>query len=100
VVWLTFLANLAACAGFVMIAVLRAKRIGGVAPWLLALVGAVDAGLFVLFRLFALLSDPYNAYEHFRTLATLELLDGLTMYGLGVLVLAAFYTLMPPTRRA
>jgi hypothetical protein len=98
--WLIFFVNLIACAGFIAIAVIRAKRIGGVAPWLLAAVGAVDAGLFVLFRLFEVVSDPSNMYESSRSLATLELLDGLAMYGLGVLVLVAFYMLMPPTRRA
>jgi len=97
--WLIFFANLIACAGFIAIAVMRAKRIGGVAPWLLAVVGAVDAGLFVLFRLFALVSDPSNMYARSRNLAMLELLDGLAMYGLGLLVLIAFYTLMPPARR-
>jgi hypothetical protein len=97
--WIAFFANMAACGGFVAVAALRAKRIGGVAPWLLALVGAVDAGLFLLFRLFDVLSDPYNGFETSRSLVTLELLDGLTMYGLGVLVLVAFYMLMPPTTR-
>ena len=88
--WLVFFVNLAACSGFVAITVLRAKRIGGVAPWLLALVGVVDAGLFILFRLYALLSDPY---DYGRS-------NGLTMYVLGVVVLVAFHSLMPKTRRA
>ena len=97
--WLTFLIDVAVAAGFVVAALVWGKRIGGAAPWLLALVGAVDAALLVFFRLLFVLGSRSAgvAFEH--SLNLLQLLDAASMFLCGILALVAFYLLMPKTVR-
>ncbi|HEY1957681.1 MAG TPA: hypothetical protein VGH28_18805 [Polyangiaceae bacterium] len=98
---LLFLVELAVPVAFVVLAVLFAKRVGGAGPWLLALVGVVDALLFLAFRAarwMAMGPRGYGAPIE-RIFNTLRFFDALAMFGCGFVALLACFLLMPKTPR-
>jgi hypothetical protein len=99
---LIFLLELAVPVAFVVVAALFAKRVGGAAPWLLALVGVVDAFLFLAFRVAGWMVRGPRGYAMSgeRIFNLLRLLDGVAMFGCGLLALVACLLLMPKTPRA
>jgi len=86
-------------------AIVLAKRIGGAAPWLIAAVAALDALIVALFRGYVFVRDmnrPSLGYSYFDddpTLRVLQMLDVLATYTMGIVMLVAFWLLMPKTVR-
>jgi len=93
-IWLAFLVNMAVAIGFAVIAAISAKRIGGVGPWILTAVGAIDAFLILAYRItFTISVGPHDL------VLVVEGLDALLTMLSVVLVLVAFGLMMPKTIR-
>jgi len=98
--WLTFLVNMAVSGGFVLVCVLQAKRIGGVGPWLVASLGAVDALLILMFRVHAMMGrGTESLFEYEQTMIILESIDAFFTMLSAVLALVGFALMMPKTPR-
>jgi len=100
--WLGFLVNMTCAGGFVLVCALRAKRIGGVGPWLVASIGAIDALLILMFRIHSLMGrDPTASFMDFeRNMLLLESFDMLFTMLSAILALVGFALMMPKTQRA
>jgi hypothetical protein len=99
--WLGFLVNIAVAGGFVLVCALRAKRIGGIGPWLVASIGVIDALLLLVFRVHALMGrDPTASFADIeRNMLVLEGFDMLFTMLSAVLALVGFALMMPKTIR-
>ena len=99
--WFGFLANMAAAGGFTVVCALYAKRIGGVGPWLVASVGAVDVLLILMFRAHAMMGrDPESSFADYeRDMLLLESIDAMMTFTSAILALIGFALMMPKTRR-
>lgn len=99
--WLSFFVNIALCGGFVLVCALQAKRIGGVGPWLVAGIGAIDALMILIYRVHHLMGiGTGSIFEYERTLTFIELGDAFFTVLSGIVALVGFALMMPKTRRA
>lgn len=99
--WLGFFVNMGAAGGFVLACALYAKRIGGVGPWLVASVGAIDALLILMFRVIRMMGRPSDPFVNFELrMLMLDSVDAFFTMLSAILVLVGFALMMPKTRRA
>ena len=97
ILWLTFLVNFSVAVGFTVFGALRAKHIGGLGPWLVVAVGAIDAFLLLAYRVL------FGDLLHLGTrdiLVALEGFDTLLTMSSVLLILVGFGAMMPKTVRA
>ena len=98
--WLSFLVNMAICGGFVIACALYAKRIGGVGPWLVASIGAIDALLILAYRVHRMLGPGAGSmFEYERSLTFIELGDAFFTVLSGIVALVGFGLMMTPKTR-
>ena len=93
-----FFITSAAAIACIVVTIMSAKRIGGIAPWLIAAMCAIDMFLGAVYRIYRLLSETPRFEDSTYTL--LMLFEALSTYVMGLLVLVACFLLMPRLRRA